>query len=391
MGLVAGACWLLVFSLMIGSFSLPRGVTCDFLSFYTGGLAARHGAIARVYDLAYLRGIEAGLVPQAPDFLPFTRFPWFAVALAPLTWLAVLPAFWVWASLQMAAFAGICVWVFRRFGADALLGCGLYLPTIFGLVLGQDGVWILLLVLAAFVLMERGRDGAAGAVLGLALVKFHLLLLFPLAFALRKRWRMLASFSLAGLAQALLFFVLEGAHGLGRYLDVLRWWGERSPRAEPYQFLSARTILLNFGVESWWWSAFAITLVVALAWFCCRETSREPWRWFAAAAIASVLISPHAFRYDGTFLLLPILLCLFQAQSRVTRVAAGVAVSPLPQLVAVLGPPFWCAPAVSLLLLLGALAAESNGKAPDREAVEREVAAGPEAPALNVASAMADR
>ena len=59
-----------------------------------------------------------------------------------------------------------------------------------------------LLVLAVlcicYILLTREKNFSSGLVLGLGLMKFHLLLMFPVWMILQKRWRMLAGFAATG-------------------------------------------------------------------------------------------------------------------------------------------------------------------------------------------------
>ena len=72
---------------------------------------------------------------------------------------------------------------------------------------------MLLILIGAYVLAERGRPFWSGAVLGLALQKFHLLLLLPPAMLLRRQNRMLFGFGAAAIVEVALCALLSGVQG----------------------------------------------------------------------------------------------------------------------------------------------------------------------------------
>ncbi|HLJ16162.1 MAG TPA: glycosyltransferase family 87 protein [Bryobacteraceae bacterium] len=348
---IASAYWL-----TSGVTLVHHAVHYNFLSFYSGASLARHGDFHHLYDLSIVSELQKRLLPDTGEPVPFTRPPMYAVMQAPLTLLSIVPAYGVYISLQIAALFGCWALACRKFGADALVYCSLYLPSAYGLMHGQDNVWMLFILIVAFSLAESGMDIAAGTVLALGLIKFNLLLLFPFVLLLQKRWRMLFSFGVFGLAQASLSAILIGKTGLQQYRALLE---RKDLGVSPIEWtmLNVRALPQNLGSDSWWIVAPLGILVLGLALAACW---RAPlWRWFSAAAIGSLLVSPHVYKYDATMLLLPILLAIFWSASRFTRIVAATAVTPIPYLVALLGQPFAAIPAVLLLTLLGALARES--------------------------------
>src|SRR5205814_7237405 len=72
----------------------------------------------------------------------------------------------------------------------------LFLPLWLDVMQGQIVAIILLSYSLAFFFMVRGKDFASGCALGIALVKFHLVLPFVFILLLRRRWRALCGFAL---------------------------------------------------------------------------------------------------------------------------------------------------------------------------------------------------
>ena len=137
-----------------------------------------------MYDINTQLAVEREIAGSVTELVPFVRPHFYALLIAPLSLLPYQAAFWSWICLQ-AALLGCCwAWARRRFGPDALILCCLFFPTAGGIFVGQDCVFLTVIVIAAYLLHERGWDFWSGVVLGLALFKFHLVLLLPLAMVL---------------------------------------------------------------------------------------------------------------------------------------------------------------------------------------------------------------
>ncbi|MGH9663855.1 MAG: glycosyltransferase family 87 protein [Bryobacteraceae bacterium] len=373
--LVASAFWVAV-----GSLVVPHALHTDFLSFYTGGLLARQGSLHRLYDPAVQAAVERSLVPGSSVLMPFIRPPFYAVLLAPLTLLPLVAAFWTWLAAQLAALLGCWWWFARRFGYDALVFAALYYPTSVGLANGQDPVWMLAIFLCAYALAERQRDFAGGAVLGLAVIKFHLLFLMPVALAIERRWRMLAGFCGVGGLCAAVSLLLGGPGIAAQYYGLLHRRDIQTLDPTPVRMINVRSLALNVGVDSPWITALLAAAVIGLLVVAAR---RAPlWRWFSAACAATLLVAPHIYNYDAGILLLPILLAIFCSSSRFTRILAATAVIPIPHMAAFFGPPYSIAPVLVIFLFLTALARESY-----RERFRKNAVALPGTVALSPASA----
>lgn len=87
----------------------------------------------------------------------------------------------------------------------------------------QVNIFIFALALAGLALHRSGRDGAGGAVIGLAAALKVMPVLFVPYFVWRRRWRAAASTAVATVAWSLVPLV---AYGPAKYLDQLRAWHE---------------------------------------------------------------------------------------------------------------------------------------------------------------------
>jgi alpha-1,2-mannosyltransferase len=121
----------------------------------------------------------------------------------PLAWIVVpftvLPFQWayvLWSVVLMLALA--LTWLLASPGRGRsrvlyLVAAIGWLPVIYGLQLGQPGMLIALGVAACYALLQRDREVAAGAVLGVMVLKPQLAILVPAALLVTGRWRAFAA------------------------------------------------------------------------------------------------------------------------------------------------------------------------------------------------------
>lgn len=348
---------LCLFWIALGSVIVPGARQHDFLNLYTGASLALDGNFARMHSPQVQLERERRFVPGLRVLIPFNRLPFYALLLAPLALLSFGLAFWVWIGLQSVLLFGCWVWAFRRWGPDALIFGALYLPSALGIASGQDCVVILALLIATFSLAEQGNDFAGGATLGLCLVKFHLFLLWPLALAIQKRWRMLFSAAAMVAVELLVSLWLSGPAGLVNYYQLLRRT-DLDHLDSPELMINLQALALNLAGDKLWIRGLLVLMTVVLVAAACW---RAPlWRWFAATSAGSLLVPPHVYGYDAATLMLSIWLVIFFSVDRWKRLAATLICTPLPFLMTLAGTPWAAATPLALLLFLVCLARKSG-------------------------------
>lgn len=346
-----------LFWIAIGWNVIPAARAHDFLNLYTGSSLAREGRFADLYDRQVQLEREKELVPSTTVLIPFVRPHFYAALLTPLSLLPYDEALGAWLVLHVLLLLACWVWSYRAFGSDALIFGPLYLPTALGIAHGQDGIFMLLAVIGAYHFAKREQFLKSGAVLALGLVKFHLLLLAPLAMVIDKRWKMLHGFCAVAAAEVLVSLVLGEPQGILQYINLLRAKDIERLSPSPELMINLYSIGLNLGVDSVF---FAGGLAVAVLVLVVMAVRRAPlWRFFTGWAVGSLLIAPHVFGYDAALLLLPLWLAIFHSRNTLTRIAATFLVTPLPYGGLVLDSPWAAIPALSLLVFLAALARES--------------------------------
>ncbi len=346
----------------LGSLITPGAKGHDFLNLYSAGSLALDGKFATLHDPAVQLEREQRFVPSTARLIPFGRPLFYALALAPLALIPFAAAFWVFIVSQSLLLIGCWAWAARRFGPNALVFAALALPGPLGIASGQDCAVFLFLLIVAYELAERNRPLGAGAALGLMLVKYHLMLLWPVALLLQKRWKMLAGFCAVGIAEVLLCLALGGVEGARRYIALVRNSNLEDLSAYKELMISLQGFAANLGIESVW-AIGAMTLVV-VAVFVLAVPGAPLWRMFAITSVASLLIVPHVHGYDATLLLWPFLLTIFESRQPASKIAATLLCTPLAFGFALAGKPYAIVASASLLIYFLLLAREKLATAP---------------------------
>jgi Glycosyltransferase family 87 len=351
--------WVLVPALCLlwislGSLIAPGAKTQDFLNIYTGASLALDGKFATMHDVDVQLERERKFVPSTDVLRPFVRPSFYALLLAPLALIPFAEAFWVWMAVQSALLIGCWAWGFRRFGTNALVFAAFSLPGPLGVASGQDCVILLVLFIIAFELTDRGKLAAGGAVLALMLIKFHLILLWPVALVLQKRWKMLAGFCAMAAAEACVSLALGGTGGVRTYIALLR--NKNLDRLSPSKELMIcfQGLTENLGIQS----PVVIGAIIGVIFliFVFAVYKAPLWKMFAVTAVASILVAPHVYGYDATLLLLPFLLTIFNSQMAGSKIAATLLCTPVPFGFALAGKPYAIVASASLVIFLVLLA-----------------------------------
>ena len=352
-----------LFWMVQGVGTLQQAYLHDFLNLYTGASLAAEGRFSELHDVDAQFDRERELVGELDEVVPFVRPHFYALVLAPLSWLPYTTAFWTWIVLQTALLVGCWIWGRRRFGPDSLIFAALYFPTIGGILNGQDCVVLTVIAIAAYTWAERGRDLASGLVLGLALFKFHLLVFAPLAMLLQRRPRMLLGFAVSGAVTALFSPLLGGRVGIEKYVSLLNNKDLVRLSPAPERMINIHAVGANLGIDHIALKIVAVAVVALLVLVAVR--SAPLWRWMAAAIAGSILAVPHVYAYDAAILLPLLLLTVFRSKDPYSRFLATTFLVPLPFLSLSIGPPWTMIPALVLFSFLAALARESylEGKA----------------------------
>lgn len=314
--LLAGA--LAALLLVLRFVAARSGATLDFLAPYTAAQIVRQGSVSHLYDLHLQKSLESRIAP-GDRFLPFDHPPFEAWLYVPLGSLSYTQAYVLWSAFNLLVLGLALFFVPKlryRLDADSrLLWLATCLPIVAGaLVLGQDSLLLVPVFLFGFLALKKRREVTAGLVLGAGLFRFEILLPFLFVFFLRRRWKVLAGFSVAGLVALLASVAMVGWDGLGWYLKVLLTMGQTSAHGENEVFVSTmpslRGALVTFsgGAIPYAW-LFPLVLAGTLAllgWAAwefhdiARPESREFDLQFSFAVIAALLCSYSLYAHELT-------------------------------------------------------------------------------------------
>src|SRR5579885_782805 len=202
----------------------------DFRMFYAAGLIARHYGPQHLYDPLLQQRIELALSSGA-QLLVYNHTPLEALLFWPLAALPFRAALLAWSAVTLAVFAASLLGLRstgRRlqspFHVAFSIIAGLLLTAV--LSIGQDTTLLLPILLGGLLLLQRGRETAAGAVLGLGLYRFEVMLPLLAIFALRRRWRLVAGAAAVAALGLLASWALVGTAGLRAYVHVLLMSGQ---------------------------------------------------------------------------------------------------------------------------------------------------------------------
>jgi hypothetical protein len=331
----------------------------DFVQLYAG---ARLVGSPELYRSEASRAIHREVLGVELQAVYYSRPPFYAWLLRPLTRLTYLQAYSTFLALNILAVA----WFWLRFARrDATLAVftSLFPPLIVALLNGQDICLVLGLASAAYLQLERKRDFSAGLLLSLCSIKAHLFLLVPVVLLLRRRWAALAGGVSGGVVLTLLSFHAAGPDWIRDYLRQLG-----NPELHPSFDLmpNLQAVRLALGTGEWLLPAGGLLvagLVAAAAW-------RSPdWRIpFAGAIGGSLAISYHAYVHDALPLLLGFAIVLQASRSRLLRSVWALAVCFLPSVMLLLGTP-WSAVLPLLLTLAVGVPAVERAQPPAAAAV----------------------
>jgi hypothetical protein len=262
----------------------------DFTFYYAAAvIGATHGWPS-IYDLGrqqlQLDAMGSGIgIAQLARYISPPPVAWLAL---PFTLLPYPFAYWLWSAFLLAALGG--TWFFSAPGAGrwrliylvAALG---WLPVIYGLQLGQPGMFVAFGVAASYALLRSGRHLESGLALGLIVLKPQLGFLVPLALLVAGRYRAFAGAVIAIGLLALASAVSVGWQGIATYEQRLTFAAgvavNRELTLAPYIGDLTVTRILQGAIAIW-----ALVLVF-------RFRKRSPEWIFVPAIVGGLLASPY--------------------------------------------------------------------------------------------------
>jgi hypothetical protein len=198
----------------------------DFTFYYAAArIGVTHGW-PHIYDLALqqaqLNAMGSGItIAQLARYISPPPVAWLALPLTPLPYPV---GYWTWGVLLLTALALTWYWAAPEVGRVRviyLVAAVGWLPVIYGLQLGQPGLFVAAGVAGSYALLRANHPWCAGIALGALVLKPQLAFLVPLALLAARHYRAFAGSLIAlgglGLASA----IALGPGGISAYLDRL--------------------------------------------------------------------------------------------------------------------------------------------------------------------------
>jgi hypothetical protein len=218
------------------SLSTPEIVyESDFRVFYTPAYMLRTGDARQLYDFATIRRVQAQQIANDNAAVPFLHPAVEAALFIPFTYLPYRSAYLIWVAFNLGILTAI-YWLLRehlcsllQLGPRWILPALLlgFMPSAFSIFAGQDSLLLLLIFVAAFRSI-KANELRAGALLGLGVFRFQVLLPIVLLFLFWRHVRFLCGWISSAAAIFGLSAAITGLEAQRQYFAVLQEMGRFS-------------------------------------------------------------------------------------------------------------------------------------------------------------------
>lgn len=273
----------------------------DFVQLYAG---ATYVQTPNLYNIEAHKKLQIGLFGDYYPSVYYTRLPFYALLLSPLSRLPYLTAYAIYQSFSMAIVFSF-LYLYLKRAPDLILVVATSLPLLINFGNGQDAGVVAAIAGFAILLRRQDKEFLAGMLLSLASIKIHLLILVPIVLLIHRRWRMLAGGITGGIILLLLSFVGGGWNWLDGFLAMISN-PELHPGAEhmtTYRNLVSLAMGGEQRIPELALSGLTAALVGYLAW-----KIQDFEIAFAISLVAGLLVCFHAYSQDLVMLLAALLI-----------------------------------------------------------------------------------
>jgi len=301
----------------------------DFQAFYMGAEMVSHGEGNRIYDFngqaaAQMRYVDPTRQVSLPD-MPFLYPAAITLLFLPFAKFSMAAAYGLWTVINLLILVATLRLLQKMLPLPQdnrpLLAAVLFAPVYDCLLTGQASVLILFLVTIAFYFLLRDRPLVAGLMLGLAMLKFQVVLGLLAVLALRRMWRVLAGCAIGGSVVAGVSVWITGWRAAAHYPAFLRQVAYHERVAYTPFIVNLRGMLwqlLRHEPSVWLVALLSVAFLILAA-----VTWNDVATGFSIAVTVSVLTSFHAHYYELSLLLLPFAVLI--PRVRWNRALIGVA------------------------------------------------------------------
>lgn len=277
-----------------------KSIGADFVSFWAAGRLALAGRAVDAYNIALHHQVEEMVAPHV-GLIPFPYPPPFLILVAPFALVGFGLAFTFWSAITAGfyAFASSRVAPLRFAFSIAPAGVNFMIAQS-GFLMG--GLFILGLSLVA------STPFAAGAVLGLLILKPQIALLLPVAMLAGREWRVIGGAIASSSAALLLGLMIFGWQAYEAFWNILPHYVGfmRDSRLPWYQIASPFGLARFSGIPQ----PAALSIHILIAALATALTARAWWlkldERIPILAASTMLISPYFFTYDSLLIIVPL-------------------------------------------------------------------------------------
>ena len=321
----------------------------DFVAFYAGGkLAGTPGLYSRAENQALIQSILGFPLEN----VTYIRPPFYAALLKPLSLLPYRVAYAVFSLATLGSF----LWFVVRFSKEcpALpFFAAMSIPLLTALCGGQDSPLLLAILGSSMLLVRRKRDFAAGLVLSLCAIKFHLFLFVPIFLVVKKRWGILGGGVLGTALLTALGVLVGGVDSTRAFVKTLRDpWINASATIMP----NIHGLVATLHGDVWLEALLAAFVVGVFLWILARTGNYE--LLLAAAVVCGLLVSFHSEVFDDILLLAVFVAVVGNCAGAPLRAASALILTPIPYFMVLAGAPYGALLPLSLLALLAIFCAQ---------------------------------
>ncbi len=299
----------------------------DFVLYYSGAKILNDGNGAQLFDLEVQRKYQGGFGSGYRNWdLPFNHLPYELLPLLPLANFSfpVAHALWTAISILLLALALVRLFPFLETTHRSLfvLLALAFFPTITALKMGQDSLITTLLLAETFVSLKYKRYATAGGLLALGLYKPQFVLPLLGILFMHRRWASVIGFLSVVLLLGAISLTMVGRAGLEGLVTLWLPMINRGHVVWPELMTNLRGLVYMILHPGGLTEAMnGLTLVFSVATY---VTTLQLWPRnaeekdelfdlrFAAAVVMTALVSFHCYSYDGTLLVIPLVIMLNQ-------------------------------------------------------------------------------
>jgi len=341
----------------------------DFRQLYIAGFMLRSGARREIYDQRAQKSAQDARVSAELTALPFNHLAYEAAIFAPLSFAPYRQAYFLFLTVNSL----LLIFTMRMMLSAFALGkwvvplCICFLPVSIAMMQGQDSILLLALYSGAYLALRRGNDSLAGALVGLGMFKFQLVLPIAFLFLCWRKWRFITSLAATAAAATIGSVLLVGWSQMVQYArSIIAMSAGLATQAEQMTYGISPAAMPNlrglvFGLSGGHMGSIGqhtiilIFSVGILLWIANVKPGKGE-NALALAIATSAIVSYHLLAHDWSVLLVPIAVAATVRKESIrgesSRLLVAACLLFLAPLLLVLGRNYFCLGVIPLFAFL---------------------------------------